>query len=457
MYFPLYLISTVNKNTLKEFLHDWCRVRNIRTDWQGLLSPCVGKTQWGEYHTIFTRINMTDADTSYISLMDIRPAGDFSRISIQSQTSEGNRKLSGGDAWRVRVRGPSELAPTIIDHENGTYEVLFLALDAGEYRVVVYLDYTLCDGYRDPPEYWFMVGNIHGSNQVHGILGKESQYLCKPLWRGTPLVITIPPAQGPLRYDEFISLGFGDPLYCNQECGLLWDGYGRWFNGSWIPQIQAPSPLSRSARRKQGVLWVYGDSIAARLHSSIKNTLLCTDIFRRCDVTYNWVYTIQNATVEKNLNDFQDFRIDKILSELRQVLYRPEMDKHSTVLLNFGLHFVSSINFTAYQRLITRVLDMIAEQESDGKGMMQKRYKGGIIWKTTTPINREKFANPHHQARRFMTNQEDESDGEEGKRFDHAQTPLLVSKGQQAPVHRGRPSRRREGGFQRGFLIGRRF
>ena len=158
LYFPLYLTSTVSRNTLEEFRHDWCLVRSLRTDWKRLLKPCEGNTAWGSSVPGFGIENQTSAEMSYISLMTIRPVGEFSRFSIQSQTADGVPRLSGGDAWRVRVRGPSVFAPTVLDHENGTYEVMFLVLEPGKYRAEVFLDYSLCNGLKEPPDHWFMVG-----------------------------------------------------------------------------------------------------------------------------------------------------------------------------------------------------------------------------------------------------------------------------------------------------------
>lgn len=72
-----------------------------------------------------------------------------------------NRKLKtiGGDSWRVYIRvGPSSIAPVVFDLNNGLYEVLFLVLEPGSYTAQIWLDYTLCDGFRDPPENWFRKG-----------------------------------------------------------------------------------------------------------------------------------------------------------------------------------------------------------------------------------------------------------------------------------------------------------
>ena len=88
------------------------------------------------------------------------PLGEFSRFFIQSVTNDGVVKRTGGDSWRVHIRqGPASLAPMVIDHDDGTYEVMFLALEPGNYSAKVFLDYTLCEGYRDPPEDWYIKGS----------------------------------------------------------------------------------------------------------------------------------------------------------------------------------------------------------------------------------------------------------------------------------------------------------
>ena len=38
-----------------------------------------------------------------------------------------------------------------------------------------------------------------------------------------------------LLIEEFLSYGFGNPVSCGAHCNLLWDGYGRWTNGTWAP------------------------------------------------------------------------------------------------------------------------------------------------------------------------------------------------------------------------------
>ena len=55
------------------------------------------------------------------------------------------------------------------DLNNGLYEVSFLPLKPGVYAARVWLDYTLCDGLRDPPAGWFINGKLvlEFSNQTN--------------------------------------------------------------------------------------------------------------------------------------------------------------------------------------------------------------------------------------------------------------------------------------------------
>ena len=102
----------------------------------------------------------TSPEDSEIFDVQIRPAGEYSRFFVQSRTHGAERKKYGGDSWRVYLEGPSYLAGTVFDHNNGVYEVLFLILEPGVYKINMILDYTLCDGVIDPPMDWFKNGKV---------------------------------------------------------------------------------------------------------------------------------------------------------------------------------------------------------------------------------------------------------------------------------------------------------
>ena len=100
----------------------------------------------------------TSPAESEIFDVQIRPAGEYSRFFVQSRTNSARRKIIGGDSWRVYLEGPSNVAGTVFDHNNGIYEVLFLIMEPGAYKINMILDYTLCDGLIDPPVDWFRSG-----------------------------------------------------------------------------------------------------------------------------------------------------------------------------------------------------------------------------------------------------------------------------------------------------------
>ena len=84
---------------------------------------------------------------------------DAKKVSYCKRLIDNLDKTIGGDSWRVHVRDPSSMSATVIDHNNGKYEVIFLVLESGKYDVEVVLEYSLCDGYKDPPRDWFIKGN----------------------------------------------------------------------------------------------------------------------------------------------------------------------------------------------------------------------------------------------------------------------------------------------------------
>lgn len=147
----------LKRNRNSEFVSNWCRERQARLDWKAMLASCAEDTAWSLPRN---RENATDPNMTFISLWEVQPVGEYSRFSIQSQTEAGKLKTQGGDSWRVMIRGPSSISPVVIDHGNGTYEVLFLVMEAGDYTLHIFLDFTLCDGFRDPPSDWFIVGEF---------------------------------------------------------------------------------------------------------------------------------------------------------------------------------------------------------------------------------------------------------------------------------------------------------
>lgn len=41
-----------------------------------------------------------------------------------------------------------------------------------------------------------------------------------------------------LALSEFLSYGLGNPPSCREDCKFLWDGFGRWSDGTWRPHVK---------------------------------------------------------------------------------------------------------------------------------------------------------------------------------------------------------------------------
>ncbi|CAH3194372.1 unnamed protein product [Porites evermanni] len=372
----------------ESFLSDWCRLQRSRVDWEGLVSSCRRKMAWKDRELNPT--NRTDAKKSFISRLEIKPQGEFSRFFIQSVTSDGNLKRTGGDSWRVYIRrGPASLAPMVTDNDDGTYEVMFLALEPGNYSAQVFLDYTLCEGFRDPPEDWFIRGNIHGYEQEHGILGDISiDYINSPLQSGKSVNIYIKESNktnGFYSYNQRLRKGSGDTslskLSCNVDCSLLWDGFGRWIKRKWnlyIPEEDLTKRYHYQAKSKRlQTLCVYGDSMGVHYHKLAKSRPLCKEMFLECNNKYMWIYD-----AEWRGDDGNDFNQTIILEEIKQILTRPEMTgNHSVFFFNVGIHYSLVLNFTTYRRLIQSLITLL-KRDSLGSKALQ-------IWRSSTAIERE--------------------------------------------------------------------
>lgn len=161
-----------------------------------------------------------------------------------------------------------------------------------------------------------------------------------------------------------------------------------------------------SSYRPRGVLWIYGDSLAVRFLASVQSRFLCTRLYVGCRRSYNWIYPVVSEAVSKQEDDNLDFQPGKVIKTILSVLHRSEMQQQGSVLLlNLGLHFPISVNFTTYQRLIGDLINTLKETKVNSHGRRVPKYKAKIIWKSSTAIHKEnaKVKNKTHW--RFFTTQ----------------------------------------------------
>ena len=79
------------------------------------------------------------------------------------------------------------------------------------------------------------------------------------------------------------------------------------------------------------------------------------------------------------------------------------MSNKSVLLMNLGIHFVAAVNFTNYKHLIDDLIVAVNGARDKGLAVTSNYFKGRLIWKTTTALNRQRFPNPHKDVRRFLT------------------------------------------------------
>ncbi|XP_048581427.1 uncharacterized protein LOC5522192 [Nematostella vectensis] len=383
---------------------DWCRVQGWRVDWQNVTRPCKGKMAWDQ-RVVGSR-DRTSARRSYISRSDIQPAGHFSRLWIQSVDMDGRRKSFGGDSWRVCIRqGPASLAPLVFDHDNGLYEVLVLVPEPGTYSAEVFLDYTLCDGIREPPQHWFGNGTGFGTynnfnNNFLGYIGDD--HIMKKLKDQDSHNFTVPPKtpnpgnQGNHMFTvvphhnpntgrwRFPS---GDNIQCGQTgpngCRWVWDGNGYWRGDKWLPYQPNEILGSTTKCKRSGTLWIYGDSLAMRFSEAMRTHPICTRMFKHCNYSYNWIYEVKDKRHPRRIPT--PFNKTVVLEKLRSILELPEMRSPDSILVfSLGIHFPISLTFAEYKDLV------------DSAAVMFTRLAGSpgfpatVIWKSTAAFEKQK-------------------------------------------------------------------
>lgn len=172
---------------------------------------------------------------------------------------------------------------------------------------------------------------------------------------------------------------------------------------AWLELYKGSLPSNYS---RSGTLWVYGDSLGVRFSGSISSRALCKKLYANCKNSYNWLYPIVSEGLSRKQDDDEDFRPIKVLDGIRNVLSTPEMQrKGSVLLLNLGLHYPVSVNFTTYQKVIADVIKILKDTKINSQGKRVRKYNAKVIWKSTTAICKHKGRYPHKTNNRFFTPQ----------------------------------------------------
>ena len=97
--------------------------------------------------------------------MNWKKAGEWNKVTIQSRTATGAIKKTGGDTWRLFIRGErgnkgEYITPFVSDLNNGVYEAKFMMMEPGYYKAEIVLESTLCEAFKDPPQDWLKRGRL---------------------------------------------------------------------------------------------------------------------------------------------------------------------------------------------------------------------------------------------------------------------------------------------------------
>jgi len=119
-----------------------------------------------------------------------------------------------------------------------------------------------------------------------------------------------------------------------------------------------------------------------------------------------WIYGAHNSDANIKLERDLDFRPEKVIETIVNVLRRPELQQEESVLLlNLVLHFTKTVNFTTYRRLINDLILAIKSNDELLHGERVPKYKAKVIWKSSTAICKEKASSSKATDFRFYNSQ----------------------------------------------------
>lgn len=387
----LFVSPRVGNVDFLQLKRDWCRVRSKRVAWREMLEPCQEKALFMT-DTRYT----TNPTLSHVSQIIANPAGEHTRLRIDTYTGHGVLKSFGGDSIRVSFRGPDVVSAAVFDLQNGSYDALALLVTPGEYGVEIILDYSQCNGFKDPPSEWYIKAhcsrNKYNATIPPYVSANTFDYINKYISPGLKINITPP------RYNIRELQAITANTDCGFACKLIWDGHGVWSKDgkTWQPYVDSLGSSSFKTRRKEksnnkGLLWIYGDSISYYFYHRLRIRRICRKIFNHCKNTYNWIYP-KRFYESRHFCEDVDVSVSKLRQYFREMVNNEEMNENSVLIFNLGAHFVKNTSFRKYRAILDALIEEL------------QTYRGKAIWKSTTAI--------HHQNievmgafRRFLTNQ----------------------------------------------------
>ncbi|XP_057303260.1 uncharacterized protein LOC130640746 [Hydractinia symbiolongicarpus] len=372
----IYITILPNKNQiLSKF--------NAATDLTSTQSSCLGKKSWKSRY--YYNLSL-QTDVRYCKY-NLRTSGEKDIVKLTITTFDGlkRQKVIGGDSWRLFVQGAVYFNADVIDKMDGTYEARLELPVSGDYKFKLELEYSLCDGIRDPPTWWFINGTEHCKYQTAHLDRKGYIYKTHVLsFKKSKQNATV-------RVEKQTKNNTGTCIYVGTSKGY-WARNGTKVKFTSMPKTKLF--VFNKKHKQNTTLWVYGDSLGLRYYSYLKKRFICTDFFKNCKVTYNWVYPLyRGKEIARRIYDKKDFNDSIVLNDLKNVLTCKEMrNPKSVLLLNFGLHTMMGLTMNQSKTLLINFVKMY-------RNLKKIQLVPMVIWKTTTPTYR-KYKDDH----RFLTN-----------------------------------------------------
>lgn len=368
------------------FQKDLCRDRWSQMDWQSILRPCRFNTAFGKHK--YDVQKRTSPKWSHTTSLHFEKTGEFSKVTLQTRTGDGRNKDVGGDTWRMFVRGGDRVTPFISDLNNGVYEAQFIVFQPGLYKVEVVLESTLCEAFKDPPQDWL-------KREAKTIISdeKNADLIWEPLRGGN---ISLKIEESPLETVKALRRNF---MRWKEDCGpqykcdLLWKGFGRWANSTWLPYIDEDDDRdteegeNRCFREKEGVLKMTGDDMTREISHFTKNSSLCNGVFNRCESDREGEQPDAELYSKRDKGESKVFSTKTYLHELKELLKKDYMGEKSGLLLNYGHPFVQNLGFKQYRSFIDRAVRIVKE-----------KYKGKPLWRSMATKWKESAAPEDHFA-----------------------------------------------------------
>ena len=108
-----------------------------------------------------------------------------------------------------------------------------------------------------------------------------------------------------------------------------------------------------------------------------------------------------------NQRNFLSINITRVLVAITNVIQSPHMnDKNSVILLNHGLHIITSTNFSTYREVMDGIVDLFKEIKKNEQGEKELIFKGKMIWTTNAAIHLDRLRFPRYHKGRFLTRQD---------------------------------------------------